>query len=93
MALELDDSNNLQINRFKSRVVLGQPEHPKVLDFILKTGIVKTEKSALTILILLTVLIFGISIYIFATGATSETIVAPQITYPDGSKSPDLTNR
>ena len=63
MALEFDNQTNMQ--QFRSRVILGQAERPKILDIVLKTGIVKTETAAANVLIALTVIVFGLSIFIF----------------------------
>ena len=63
MTLNFEETNNA--NRFKSRVVLGLPERPKMLDLILKTKLVKTEAAAVRVLMTLAAVIFLTSIGIF----------------------------
>ncbi len=86
MSLNFEENNTA--SAYRSRVLLGQLEKPKMLTMILKTGVVKTEKSAMTLLILLGVLMFAASIFIFIRSATGPSTVAMPIMYPDGTMSP-----
>ena len=86
MVLDLEQDKNIQ--QFRSRVILGQAQRPKMLDLVLKTGIVKSESAAATFLIIVTVLIFAVSILIFLTTRNDLPSTPPPIMYPDGSMSP-----
>lgn len=86
MSLDFQEDNKLQ--QFRSRVILGQAQRPKMLDLVLKTGIAKTENGAASVLMVAAALIFGISIFIFMGGTRSSTQVAPPIMYPDGTMAP-----
>lgn len=57
-----EDNNEFHI---KSRKILGEPETPSMTKALLKTGIVKNEKQALIVLILLAVSMIGAAIFIF----------------------------
>ncbi|MES2622921.1 MAG: hypothetical protein V4576_00765 [Patescibacteria group bacterium] len=70
--LELGTSNTLP-NQFRSRVILGEPKSPKILEIILKTGVVKSEKGALVILCLFAVLVIGATCTILAKTYSTET--------------------
>lgn len=62
MALEFQENNS-----FKSRVILAQAERPKILNLILKTGIVKDEKSAVYVIFGIIVICILAAIYIYTT--------------------------
>ena len=51
------DNNNNNFN-YKSRVILGQPETPKMVKFLIGKGIVKSEKQAGYLMICMTMLFF-----------------------------------
>ncbi|MES2622924.1 MAG: hypothetical protein V4576_00780 [Patescibacteria group bacterium] len=74
--LELGTNNTLP-NQFRSRAILGELKHPKVLDLILKTGIVKTETAAVRLLLLSAGVIFAISIVVFVKTFSNTTPVSP----------------
>ena len=76
-------------NSFKSRTILGQQQRPKMLDLILKTGIVKSEKKAGQLLMAIAITIFIVSIYISMRALGGNNIPASNpIVYPDGTTSP-----
>ena len=50
---------------FKSRSIIGDYTSPKMIRFILKTGIVKNEKAAGAVLVGISVLFFALSILVF----------------------------
>lgn len=60
MVLEFEENRT-----FTSREILSQEVRPKMLDLVLKTRIVKDEKTAGYILMFAAIGIFLISIYIF----------------------------
>lgn len=74
--LELGNENSLP-RQFRSRVILGELKRPKVLDLILKTGVVKSEAAAVRILLLGAGVIFVISIIIFGKAFSTQTVTAP----------------
>lgn len=49
----------------KSRRLLGEPDTPTMIKFLLKTGLVKTEKSALILLVFVIVVALSATIFIF----------------------------
>ncbi|MES2623200.1 MAG: hypothetical protein V4576_02205 [Patescibacteria group bacterium] len=55
-SLELEPN---QTNAYMSRRVLGNPEVPKVINFLIQKGIVKSSNQALVILVGLTVICFA----------------------------------
>ena len=59
--ITFNDNNNF---KYKSRVILGQAEVPKMTKFLMSKGIVKNEKQATGILFLITLLCFSLSIYL-----------------------------
>lgn len=79
MSFELEPQSNIMPAQFKSRVILGQPERPKILNIILKTGIVKDEKGAVIVLLTLVALIFIISILLFFYAFHEPEVVAPPL--------------
>lgn len=61
--ITFNDNNNL---KYKSRVILGQSEVPKMTKFLIGKGIVKNEKSAQNLLLWVTVSFLLASVYVFA---------------------------
>lgn len=55
-------------NTFKSRTILGNPVRPKVLDFLVKSGIVSDYKKAGYLLLSLVVMAFIASFLILYIG-------------------------
>jgi hypothetical protein len=55
------DENKYKI---KSHVVLGQPESPKMVRYLISKGIVKSEKQALNILLILMLISISLTIFI-----------------------------
>ena len=51
--------------KFKSPVIFGQSKTPKMVSFLIKKGIVKSEKTAGTFLMVLSLVFFSLSIFIF----------------------------
>ena len=52
-------------NKYKSRVIFGQSETPKMVKFLIGKGLVKNEKSAQNLLISITIFFLLISSYMF----------------------------
>ena len=59
--ITFNDNNNF---KYKSRVILGQAEVPKMTRFLMSKGIVKDEKQATGILFLITLLSFSFTVYL-----------------------------
>ncbi|MES2622877.1 MAG: hypothetical protein V4576_00540 [Patescibacteria group bacterium] len=71
--LEFNDSNNL-MRGFKSRAILGQPETPGMINFLIRKGIVKSQNQAYYILVGIMIFCFGLAIalpFMFGTGGTT----------------------
>jgi hypothetical protein len=62
--IQFDEDNKLRPS-FKSRTILGAPSTPRMVQALLKTGIVKNEKTAGYVLISLSFLCFAIAFIIF----------------------------
>ena len=52
-------------SRFQSRVILGRPETPKMVAFMINKGIIKNEKTAGNVLIVISAVFFLSAIFIF----------------------------
>ena len=80
MSINFEENNN-----YKSRVILGQEQRPKMIDLVLKTGLVKTDKSAATVLMTLSIVIFVVSMYVIVTtlrGPVQPPVEPLPIIYP-----------
>lgn len=66
--LEFQDNAQTLPHSFKSRVILGQAETPKIISFLLKNKVAKNEEQAGYILLGVIVLIFvaAIAVYVIA---------------------------
>ncbi|OHA18243.1 MAG: hypothetical protein A2664_02120 [Candidatus Taylorbacteria bacterium RIFCSPHIGHO2_01_FULL_46_22b] len=53
-----DEENQREIYQFKSKAVLGDSRTPHMARWLVKTGIVKSEKSAGTLMLLITIACF-----------------------------------
>jgi hypothetical protein len=66
----MSNENNLTFEndtfKYKSRVILGQAEVPKMTKFLMSKGIAKSEKTANILLLSITTLSLLLSIYVFA---------------------------
>ena len=60
MPLEFDEE------QYKSRIILEKGKTPKMVSFLIKKGIVKSEKQASVLLVAISTFFFLISIFIFA---------------------------
>lgn len=66
--LELNQNISSPAHGFKSRVILGESQTPKIINLILKSKLAKNETQAGYVLLCIIVLIFvaAISVYIVA---------------------------
>lgn len=62
--IQFEEDNGLR-SSFKSRTILGAPSTPRMVQALLKTGVVKNEKTAGYVLICLSFLCFSIAFIIF----------------------------
>lgn len=60
------EENNFQ---YKSRTILGDPQVPKVIKFLLGNKIVKNEKQAQALLLAVVIISVLLAIYFFASAA------------------------
>jgi hypothetical protein len=65
----MSNENNLtfenNVFRYKSRIILGESRVPGITKFLLGKGIVKTEKTANTLLLFVTAISLMAAIYVF----------------------------
>jgi hypothetical protein len=66
--VQFHEDNELHI---KSRRLLGEPETPSMIRFLLRTGVVKNEKEALYILIAVVVVALSSTIFLIRGGIAS----------------------
>ncbi|MES2986092.1 MAG: hypothetical protein V4686_03115 [Patescibacteria group bacterium] len=59
------ENESVPMREFRSRVILGELKRPKVLDVILKTGVVKNEAAAVHILLISAGIMLVVSVIIF----------------------------
>jgi hypothetical protein len=60
--LELNDNSSGRDRAFRSRVLLGKPAVPGMVNFLIKKGIIKNEQQGLYILIGIMVVAVGLAI-------------------------------
>jgi hypothetical protein len=71
-----------RIFRILSRQILGEPETPKMITFLIKRHVVKTELKALAILLLIIVFSTSTSLYLLWKTYYTSNIV----TFTDGTQ-------
>lgn len=76
--VQFDTDNNQQ--SFRSRVILGNPTTPKMINLILKTGIVKTERQAGITLLFIAIcsLLASLVIFYFAFFPSTKKLTPEQ---------------
>lgn len=52
--------------RFQSRAIFGEPKTPKMVTFLINKGIVKNERAAGQLLLVLCIFFFFLTVYIYA---------------------------
>lgn len=65
--------------KLRSRKLLGQPEVPTMIRFLVIKGFVKTEGQAVGILLTFCVLIIAVTIYIFKSSDVKPAVMDPTI--------------
>lgn len=88
MGIEFQEDQN---EHFRSRTVFGQPQTPKIVFALLKTGIVKSEKAAGILIFILVVLSLCISVVIIVLLSRPQPVrydLSPEVieTLPDEVK-------
>ena len=63
--------------KLRSRRILGEPEVPGIIRFLVTKGIVKNENQAVTVLIGLVLIIGGVSVYIIQSGGVQQAKLDP----------------
>jgi len=62
----------------KSRALFGDPKTPTMIRLLLKTGIVRNEKQAVAVLLIMVVLMVGVTLWILnGRDSASNRFVAP----------------
>ncbi len=61
--------------KLRSRAVLGEPQVPGMIRFLVGKNLVKTETQAITILLIIIVLIIGVTVFIFKR----QSVQSPQL--------------
>lgn len=79
MTFDIEGQHDKAQQQFRSRVILGAPERPKMLDLILKTGIVKNEKTAANVLLFAAGFIFLLSLYLFSKSFRNTNTTPPPV--------------
>lgn len=62
-----EQRDDLRLHGFKSRSILGESTTPAMAKWLMKLGIVKSERAAGMIMVVLMLIFFGASIYFFTT--------------------------
>ncbi len=92
----MSTENNLTFEgdqfKYKSRVILGQSEVPKMTRFLMSKGIVKNEKQATTVLFLITLISFSLSGYIIYSNFFEKPIVPEMSAEEEMLFQPGLVN-
>jgi len=65
MSIENNISFDDNLN-FKSRSILGSPQTPGMTKFLINKGLVKNEKQANSLMIIITILFLLVAVYVFA---------------------------
>lgn len=65
--------------KLKSRAILGEPQIPGMIRFLVGKKFVKTETQAITVLLIITALIIGISVFIFRRQGVQPTRLDPTL--------------
>jgi hypothetical protein len=91
MSIENNETNNKSLSfeestfSIKSRSILGEPQVPAIVRFMVNKGLVKNSAQATTLLLIITVLLVALSIFFMIR----STNVPPA--FPD-SKSNNVSN-
>lgn len=81
--IEFDESKF----KLKSRRVLGEPEVPVLIKFLVVKGIVKNETQAIIVSLLFIAVVIGISVYIGRLSSVAPATIDPQfVSYSLGNK-------
>ncbi len=87
----MDNQNQVEFmgdQSYKSRVILGSPERPRIVNFLLKTGLVKNETQSKKFLLgfiiaCLFVSLFVLFYYVIGFGGSDEVIIRnPELLKP-----------
>lgn len=80
----MDEIDFMENNEFhvKSRKLLGEPQTPTMVNLLLRSGLVKTEKQALIVLIVFICLVFFLTLLIL----NRDNLRSDYVTAPDGTK-------
>lgn len=70
MSVQFNESNK---NQFQSKKVLGLPETPKMIRFLINKKIIKNEKTAGIFLLIIILVSFLSAVYILFTLSRAET--------------------
>ncbi len=65
--------------KLRSRRILGEPEVPFLIRFLVKKGIVKNENGAVIILLILVAIIVILTIFLFKTGGPQPATIDPNL--------------
>ncbi|OHA26367.1 MAG: hypothetical protein A3C06_01550 [Candidatus Taylorbacteria bacterium RIFCSPHIGHO2_02_FULL_46_13] len=63
-------NENQDLYQFRSRSILGSAQTPKLASLLIRTGIVKNERAAGRLLIVIMIVSFALSFYFFVSTAS-----------------------
>lgn len=75
VTMEFDESKF----KLRSRAVLGEPQVPGMIRFLVQKNLVKTETQAITILLIIAALIVGVTVFIFKKQSVRPTQLDPKL--------------
>ncbi len=65
--------------KLRSRRILGQPEIPSMIKFLVTRGVVKTENQAVAVTLVVCILIIVATVLIFKTSGVQPAIISPTL--------------
>ncbi len=65
--VQFNDETSQDLYQFRSRTILGEARTPGMVRWLMRHGLVKTEKGAGVILIIIAIIAFAASAYFFST--------------------------
>ena len=70
--------------KLRSRAVLGDPEVPTVIRFLVTKNIVKTENQAVVVMLAACVLIIATTVFVFRSSGVDTAVIDPTLIEESG---------
>lgn len=95
MSIENNISFDTDNTRFKSRTILGSPQTPGMTKFLINKGLVKDEKQANSLMIIITILFLLAAVYVFAKYVFEVNLFnkQPELTQEQIQRREEITER